>query len=208
MASHLIAGGHALFLYSRRPSKAELIDKGAVACASAKEVAERSDWSMRRESERLAAIISMRRFPAARSAPRRPLTIMVGGSAALFEKVRPLLSLMGKNITRVGEAGDGQTCKVANQIIVALTIEAVGEALVDCVGCSVAHFDSRELLESFRGQNSLTMITDANQQTEECFHEAQRSQRTQWYRQRSYEGRHYGARRAHCWGNCSHCRYH
>jgi len=43
MAGHLIAGGHALFLYSRRPPKAELIDKGAVACASAKEVAERSD---------------------------------------------------------------------------------------------------------------------------------------------------------------------
>ena len=58
------------------------------------------------------------------------LTIMVGGNAAVFEKVRPLLSLMGKNITRVGEVGDGQTCKVANQIIVALTIEAVGEALV------------------------------------------------------------------------------
>jgi 2-hydroxy-3-oxopropionate reductase len=58
------------------------------------------------------------------------LTIMVGGNAAVFEKLRPLLSLMGKNITRVGEVGDGQTCKVANQIIVALTIEAVGEALV------------------------------------------------------------------------------
>jgi 2-hydroxy-3-oxopropionate reductase len=58
------------------------------------------------------------------------LTIMVGGKTAVFEKVRPLLSLMGKNITRVGEVGDGQTCKVANQIIVALTIEAIGEALV------------------------------------------------------------------------------
>jgi 2-hydroxy-3-oxopropionate reductase len=54
----------------------------------------------------------------------------VGGKAAVFEKVRPLFSLMGKNITRVGEVGDGQTCKVANQIIVALTIEAVGEALL------------------------------------------------------------------------------
>ena len=106
MAGHLIAGGHALFLYSRRPPKAELIDKGAVACASAKEVAERSDiviivvpdtpdvaavlfsetgvaaglskgkivvdMSMRRESQRSAAIIWMRRFPVARSARRRP----------------------------------------------------------------------------------------------------------------------------------------
>ena len=58
------------------------------------------------------------------------LSIMVGGSETAFEKVRPLFELMGKNITRVGEAGDGQTAKVANQIIVALNIEAVGEALV------------------------------------------------------------------------------
>jgi 2-hydroxy-3-oxopropionate reductase len=58
------------------------------------------------------------------------LTIMVGGSEATFGKVKPLFELMGKNITLVGGNGDGQTCKVANQIIVALTIEAVGEALL------------------------------------------------------------------------------
>jgi 2-hydroxy-3-oxopropionate reductase len=58
------------------------------------------------------------------------LTIMAGGSEAAFEKARPLLELMGKNITLVGENGAGQTCKVANQIIVALNIEAVGEALL------------------------------------------------------------------------------
>jgi 2-hydroxy-3-oxopropionate reductase len=58
------------------------------------------------------------------------LTIMVGGSQASFNRVRPLFELMGKNITLVGANGDGQTCKVANQIIVALTIEAVGEALL------------------------------------------------------------------------------
>lgn len=58
------------------------------------------------------------------------LTIMVGGSDAAFERARPLFDLMGKNITLVGGNGDGQTCKVANQIIVALTIEAVGEALL------------------------------------------------------------------------------
>jgi 2-hydroxy-3-oxopropionate reductase len=55
---------------------------------------------------------------------------MVGGPEDAFAKVRPLFELMGKNITRVGGNGDGQTCKVANQIIVALTIEAVGEALL------------------------------------------------------------------------------
>ncbi len=58
------------------------------------------------------------------------LTIMVGGSEAAFDKVKPLFQLMGKNITLVGGNGDGQITKVANQIIVALTIEAVGEALL------------------------------------------------------------------------------
>ena len=58
------------------------------------------------------------------------LSIMVGGADAVFERVRPLFELMGRNITLVGGNGDGQTAKVANQIIVALTIEAVGEALL------------------------------------------------------------------------------
>ena len=58
------------------------------------------------------------------------LTIMVGASEGAFERVKPLFELMGKNITHVGAIGDGQTCKVANQIIVALNIEAVAEALV------------------------------------------------------------------------------
>jgi 2-hydroxy-3-oxopropionate reductase len=58
------------------------------------------------------------------------LTIMCGGDAAVFETVRPLLETMGKNITLVGGNGDGQTTKVANQIIVALNIAAVGEALL------------------------------------------------------------------------------
>src|ERR1041385_1475954 len=58
------------------------------------------------------------------------LTIMCGGSDAAFQRVKPLFELMGKNITLVGDVGAGQTTKVANQIIVALTIEAVGEALL------------------------------------------------------------------------------
>jgi 2-hydroxy-3-oxopropionate reductase len=58
------------------------------------------------------------------------LTIMCGASESAFERVRPLLERMGRNITRVGGVGDGQTCKVCNQIIVALNIEAVAEALV------------------------------------------------------------------------------
>jgi 2-hydroxy-3-oxopropionate reductase len=58
------------------------------------------------------------------------LTIMIGGDEAVFERIKPLFELMGKNITLVGGNGDGQTTKVANQIIVALNIAAVGEALL------------------------------------------------------------------------------
>ena len=58
------------------------------------------------------------------------LSIMVGGSDSVFESVKPLFELIGKNIILVGGNGDGQTAKVANQIIVALTIEAVAEALL------------------------------------------------------------------------------
>jgi 2-hydroxy-3-oxopropionate reductase len=58
------------------------------------------------------------------------LTIMVGGPESAFHDVKPLFDLMGKNITLVGGNGDGQTTKVANQIIVALNIQAVAEALL------------------------------------------------------------------------------
>ncbi|MCD6663006.1 MAG: 2-hydroxy-3-oxopropionate reductase [Comamonas sp.] len=58
------------------------------------------------------------------------LSIMCGGKPEVFERARPVLALMGKNITRVGGTGDGQTCKVANQIVVALTINAVAEGLL------------------------------------------------------------------------------
>jgi 2-hydroxy-3-oxopropionate reductase len=174
MAAHLIVGGHEVFLHSRRPPQAELIAKGGVACASAREVAQRADVVilMVPDTPDVATVlfsengvaagltrgkivvdmssispIETKQF-AARiealgcdyldapvsggevGAKAASLTIMVGGKAAAFETVKPLFALMGKNITRVGEVGDGQTCKVANQIIVALTIEAVGEALL------------------------------------------------------------------------------
>ena len=58
------------------------------------------------------------------------LSIMVGGSPENFAKIKPYFELMGKNIVLIGGNGDGQTCKVANQIVVALNIEAVAEALL------------------------------------------------------------------------------
>lgn len=69
------------------------------------------------------------------------LTIMVGGPAAEFERALPIFERLGKNITLIGENnGAGQTCKIANQIIVALNIEAVAEALVFAskAGCDPA----------------------------------------------------------------------
>lgn len=58
------------------------------------------------------------------------LTIMVGGRPDAFERARPIFEVLGKNITRIGDVGAGQTAKVANQIVVGLTIEAVAEALL------------------------------------------------------------------------------
>lgn len=74
------------------------------------------------------------------------LTIMCGAETAVFERVRPLLALMGKNITLVGDVGAGQVAKVANQIIVALNIEAVAEALVFATKAGVDPAKVREAL--------------------------------------------------------------
>jgi 2-hydroxy-3-oxopropionate reductase len=57
------------------------------------------------------------------------LTIMVGGKQAVFDRTLPVFQTLGKTITLIGGSGDGQTAKVANQIVVGLTIEAVAEAL-------------------------------------------------------------------------------
>ncbi len=58
------------------------------------------------------------------------LSIMVGGPVDVFQQIKPYFEILGKNIVRIGDNGAGQTCKVANQIAVALTIEAVAEALM------------------------------------------------------------------------------
>lgn len=63
------------------------------------------------------------------------LSIMVGGPAAAFEKALPVFQKLGKNITHVGDSGSGQVAKACNQVVVALTIEAVAEALVLAKKC-------------------------------------------------------------------------
>jgi 2-hydroxy-3-oxopropionate reductase len=174
MAANLMKGGHRLHLHSRSGVPKELVDAGGIACASGKEVAERSQvvftmvpdtphvadalFGQRGVAEGLSAgkiVVDMSSISPADTkefaqriqalgcryldapvsggevgAKAATLTIMVGGPADTFEAVKPLFELMGKNISLVGGNGDGQTCKVANQIIVALNIEAVAEALL------------------------------------------------------------------------------
>ncbi len=84
------------------------------------------------------------------------LTIMVGGAQTAFDRALPLFEAMGKNVTLVGDCGAGQTCKVANQIIVALTIEAVGEALLFASKAGVDPGRVREaLMGGFAGSKIL-----------------------------------------------------
>src|SRR5437773_8826508 len=174
MAVNIRGGGHNLYVVDIKPVPKSLSDKGAVACGSAKEVAEKAEIiiTMVPDTPHVAAalfgengvasglskgkiVVDMSSISPIETkqfaqkinalgcqyldapvsggevgAKAASLTIMVGGPEDAFNKAKPLFELMGKNITLVGGNGDGQTCKVANQIIVALNIEAVGEALL------------------------------------------------------------------------------
>jgi len=87
------------------------------------------------------------------------LTIMVGGPQAAFDRAQPLFAAMGKNITLVGGNGDGQTTKVANQIIVALNIEAVAEALLFA---SKAGADPAKVREALMGGFAASRILEVH----------------------------------------------
>ena len=84
---------------------------------------------------------------------------MVGGDQETYDYVLPVFKLMGQNITLVGGNGDGQTCKVANQIIVALTIEAVGEALLFA---SKAGADPAKVREALMGGFASSKILEVH----------------------------------------------
>jgi 2-hydroxy-3-oxopropionate reductase len=89
------------------------------------------------------------------------LTIMIGGPKKAVDLAMPLFEAMGKNITHIGENGDGQTCKVANQIIVALNIEAVSEALVFA---SKAGADPSKVREALMGGFASSKILEVHGQ--------------------------------------------
>jgi 2-hydroxy-3-oxopropionate reductase len=174
MAGHLQQAGHALHLHDIAALPQELLDGGAAACGSGKEVAQHAEViiTMVPDTPHVEAalfgpggvaeglspgkiVVDMSSISpiATKEFARRinqagcdyldapvsggdvgaraaSLTIMVGGPEGAYQKVKPLLDLMGQNVTLVGGNGDGQTTKVANQIIVALTIQAVAEALI------------------------------------------------------------------------------
>jgi len=174
MAGHLLKGGHTVHLFSRSGVPEDPVLAGGVACASGKEVAQRSEaiFTMVPDgpdveravfgpggiAEGLSPgkmVVDMSSISpiATKEMAKRvnglgcdwvdapvsggdvgaraaTLTIMVGAGEAAFARVKPYLALLGKNVTHVGENGAGQTAKVANQIVVALTIEAIGEALL------------------------------------------------------------------------------
>ncbi|WP_429446686.1 2-hydroxy-3-oxopropionate reductase [Paraburkholderia sp. 40] len=87
------------------------------------------------------------------------LTIMVGGEQATFDSVKPLFDMMGKNVTLIGAVGAGQVCKVANQVIVAATIEAVGEALLLA---SKAGVDAARVREALMGGFASSRILEVH----------------------------------------------
>jgi 2-hydroxy-3-oxopropionate reductase len=89
------------------------------------------------------------------------LTIMVGGTEATFEHAKPVLELMGKTITLIGRNGAGQTAKVANQIVVALTIEAISEALVLA---SKAGADTAKVRQALLGGFASSKVLDVHGQ--------------------------------------------
>jgi 2-hydroxy-3-oxopropionate reductase len=87
------------------------------------------------------------------------LSIMVGGDPAVFEQIKPYFQIMGKNIIYIGSNGAGQICKVANQIVVAITLEAVSEALLFA---AKAGADPRKVREALLGGFAQSKILDTH----------------------------------------------
>ena len=99
------------------------IDMSSIAPSTARELADRASAA---GAEMLDAPVS----GGDKGAVAGTLSIMVGGSDAAYGRALPILSTMGKTIVHVGPAGAGQVVKVCNQVVVAVVIEAVAEALV------------------------------------------------------------------------------
>ncbi|KQP19567.1 2-hydroxy-3-oxopropionate reductase [Pseudorhodoferax sp. Leaf267] len=201
MASHLIRGGHQLYVHTRGKVPPEIAESRATQCTSARGVAERADIviTMLPDTPDVAAVLFgeggvaeglsrgkvvidmssispvetkdfARRIEALGAdyldapvsggdvgAKNATLSIMCGGKPEVFDRMQPVFALMGKNITRVGGTGDGQTCKVANQIVVALTINAVAEGLLFAARAGA---DAAKVREALMGGLATSRILD------------------------------------------------
>ena len=202
MAGHLLDAGHTVHVYDVVPEAVkEMASKGAVACGSNKEVAQKSDIifimvpdtpdveavlfgkdgvtegvrpgsivvdmssispiATKEFAKKLAAMgVKMLDAPVSGGqvgAENATLSIMVGGEPEVLEQIKPYFELMGKNIVHIGSNGDGQTCKVANQIVVGLTIEAISESLLFA---SKAGADPAKVREALLGGWAQSRILD------------------------------------------------
>jgi len=202
MAGHLLDAGHTVHVYDVvSEAVKEMASKGAVACGSNKEVAQKSDVifimvpdtpdveavlfgkdgvtegvrsgsivvdmssispiATKEFAKKLDAMgVEMLDAPVSGGqvgAENATLSIMVGGQPEVFEQIKPYFEIMGKNIVYIGGNGDGQTCKVANQIVVGLTIEAISEALLFA---SKAGADPAKVREALLGGFAQSRILD------------------------------------------------
>jgi len=202
MAGHLLDAGHTVHVYDVvSEAVREMASKGAVACGSNKEVAQKSDVifimvpdtpdveavlfgkdgvtegvrsgsivvdmssispiATKEFAKKLDAMgVEMLDAPVSGGqvgAENATLSIMVGGQPEVFEQIKPYFEIMGKNIVYIGGNGDGQTCKVANQIVVGLTIEAISEALLFA---SKAGADPAKVREALLGGFAQSRILD------------------------------------------------
>jgi len=193
MAKNLLKAGYTLTVYDIIPEKIkELVEAGAAAASSSKDVAEKSEiiitmlpnspevkdavlgkdgvldgagpGSILIDMSSIAPLASkeiaerakekkvvMLDAPVSGGEPKAvegTLAIMVGGPAETFEKVKDILGVMGASVTRVGEIGSGNTTKLANQIIVALNIAGMSEAMVLATKAGV---DPENVFKAIRG---------------------------------------------------------
>ena len=188
MAGHLQKDGHELFLHDIVDLPKELLDGGGTACSSGKEVAGQSEIIiiMVPDTPHVEAVLFGKNGVADGLSSGKTVVDMSsispietkefakkindlgcdyldapvsGGEQKAFDEIKPLFDLMGQNITLVGGNGDGQTCKVANQIIVALNIEAVGEALLFA---SKAGADPAKVREALMGGFASSKILEVH----------------------------------------------
>jgi 2-hydroxy-3-oxopropionate reductase len=128
-----------------------LIDMSSIAPLASKEVAERA-------KEKKVVMLDAPVSGGEPKAVEGTLAIMVGGPEETFEEVKDILSVMGASVTRVGEIGSGNTTKLANQIIVALNIAAMSEAMVLVTKAGV---DPKNVFEAIRGGLAGSTVLDA-----------------------------------------------